>query len=115
MSAAQTILDSPRLMPRSRFPRMTEQEFVEWCAPDTWAEWVDGEVILMSPVGLRHAQVLAFLLHLVRAFVEENDLGEVLGEPFQVRFARQRRRRSPDLFFVSSARTAIVQQHHAEG
>ncbi|HEV2292563.1 MAG TPA: hypothetical protein VGR35_01830 [Tepidisphaeraceae bacterium] len=31
--------------------RMTEEEFVEWCDDKTHAEWVDGEVIVMSPVS----------------------------------------------------------------
>src|SRR4051812_45080778 len=83
--------------------RMTEEQFVKWCTSDTWAEWVDGEVIIMSPVGFAHADLFAYLLHLIRAFVEERDLGRVLTEPFQVRLTGQRRRRSPDILFVSHA------------
>src|SRR3954451_12443580 len=45
--------------------RMTEQQFEEWCDEDVKAEWVDGEVVLMSPENIVHltlAQWLTFLL-----------------------------------------------------
>jgi Uma2 family endonuclease len=94
---------------------MSEQEFVDWCTSDTWAEWVGGEVIVMSPVNLEHADLFAFLLHLFRAFVENHDLGKVLTEPYQVRLARQRRRRSPDIFFVGNERLSALKRLHFEG
>jgi hypothetical protein len=28
--------------------RMTEQEFVDWCDDETWAEWIDGQVLVTS-------------------------------------------------------------------
>ena len=46
-------------------PRMTYEEFLEWCDEDTYAEWVDGEVILMSPVSARHQLVATFLAALL--------------------------------------------------
>jgi Uma2 family endonuclease len=94
---------------------MSEREFVEWCTSDTWAEWVDGEVILMSPVNFQHAKIAAFLLHLVRAYVDDHDAGEVVTEPFQLRFARLRRRRSPDVVFISMARSNRIEATHLEG
>lgn len=45
--------------------RMTEDEFVDWCDSETWAEWVDGEVIVMSPVSIEHATLANFLNHLL--------------------------------------------------
>jgi hypothetical protein len=33
---------------------MTEDEFVAWCDEDVRAEWVDGEVIVMSPANRMH-------------------------------------------------------------
>jgi len=99
----------------TRITRMSEQQFVEWCTNDTWAEWVDGEVILMSPVSFQHARIAAFLLHLVRAYVDEDDAGDVVTEPFQLRFGRLRRRRSPDLAFISSARRDQIEATHLEG
>jgi Uma2 family endonuclease len=100
---------------RRRLPRMTEAEFVAWCDSDTWAEWVDGEVIVMSPVNFEHADLHAFLLRLVGGFVEERELGRVVTEPFQIRFAELRRRRSPDIIFISNRRLRLVKGAHFEG
>lgn len=94
---------------------MSESEFVEWCTSETWAEWVDGDVIMMSPVGLEHADLFGFLFHLIRAFVDEHDLGKVLSEPYQVRLAKLKRRRSPDILFVATARFSHLEKQHVEG
>jgi Uma2 family endonuclease len=95
--------------------RMSEAEFVRWCDSDTWAEWVDGEVILMSPVNLDHAKIAMFMKRLIAAYVEEHDLGDVIDEPYQVRLGAQRRRRSPDILFVTKARAEILTKIHVEG
>jgi Uma2 family endonuclease len=94
---------------------MTEQEFVDWCDSDTWAEWVDGEVIVMPAVELAHARITGFMATLIRVFAEDHDLGEVLGEPYQIRFARIRRRRSPDVIFVSREKSKLIKSSGFEG
>ena len=95
--------------------KLTEQEFVDWCTPKTWAEWVDGEVIIISPVNTRHGKLFYFLFRLFGDFVEEHELGELYAEPVQIRFARLRRRRAPDFFFVSAARLKTIKEQHIEG
>jgi Uma2 family endonuclease len=95
--------------------RMTEAQFVAWCDSHTWAEWVDGKVILMSPVDIVHADLSAFLMQLVGVFVNDHELGKVIAEPFQIRLPRFRRRRSPDLFFVSNARLERLHRTHFQG
>src|SRR4051794_15265122 len=95
--------------------RMTEAEFVDWCDDETWAEWIDGQVLVMSPVSFEHAKLTSFLIHLFRGFVDEEDLGEILSEPFQIRFAKLRRRRSPDLIFISRHRLPAPQDTQFEG
>jgi Uma2 family endonuclease len=95
--------------------RMTEAEFVDWCDSDTWAEWKDGEVILMSPVRIIHGDLQGFLAHLLRSYTEEYDLGTVLTEPCQVRLAAQRRRRSPDIMFISKERSALLEEFQVNG
>lgn len=115
MAAIHTSL--PRPKPQADGPpRMSEEEFVEWCDSSTWAEWVDGEVILM-PAAVRtdHADIVAFLVALLRNFVDRGRLGKVLSEPYQVRFAAISRRRSPDVIFVSADRRALFQAAHFEG
>jgi Uma2 family endonuclease len=95
---------------------MTEEEFVEWAqACDIRAEWVDGKVEIMPPVELSHARIVHFLSRLLGIFAEDHDLGEVLGEPYQIRFTKLRRRRMPDLMFISTARSRFLQRMQFEG
>ena len=94
---------------------MTEQEFEAWCDEDVRAEWVDGEVVVMSPVNRIHNALNIWLLHVVGDFVEHHDLGEVFGIEMQLRLAEQQVRRNPDLFFVSKARLNLVKATYMEG
>jgi Uma2 family endonuclease len=93
---------------------MTEEEFVGWCDEDTRAEWVDGEVVMMSPLNVDHGDLLRWLLGVLGAFVEEKDLGVVLPD-VQVRLATQRTRRVPDIWFVSNQRRDLLRRAHLEG
>jgi Uma2 family endonuclease len=95
--------------------RMTEKEFVEWCDSNTRAEWVDGEVVTMVPVGDRHDDEFVFLVAVFRGFVDEKEVGRVSTEPRQIRLGTQRRRRSPDIFFIAESRRHIIQPGHVEG
>ena len=95
--------------------RMMEEEFVEWCDDKTFAEWVDGEVIIMSPVSGRHNKLGVFLTKLIGLFVEFNPIGELFVEPFQFRLPGARRRRSPDLFVVGTERLSETPVNVFEG
>lgn len=95
--------------------RMTEEEFVAWCDEDTKAEWVDGEVIVHSPANLKHVDLSGFLNLILRLFVTSNNLGAVYGPELQVRFAALRRRRVPDLLFVSTERLNMLTATEVEG
>jgi Uma2 family endonuclease len=97
--------------------RMTEQQFVAWAEKqeDLRAEWVDGEVIIMSPASVEHEQLLIWLFNILHPFVEHHDLGVILGSQVTVRLASQKRRRIPDLMFVSKSRQDLIKQAHVEG
>lgn len=45
--------------------RMTEEEFVARCDEDTRAEWIDGEMVIMSPASIVHNRLSRFLLSLL--------------------------------------------------
>src|SRR5437660_7260810 len=81
--------------------RMTYEEFLEWADEDTRAEWVDGEVILVSPASKPHQSLLRFLVALLSYFVEANDLGELLFAPFQMKLSTRPSGREPDLLFIA--------------
>lgn len=94
---------------------MTEEEFVAWATDEVRAEWVDGEVILMPPISLMHTRKSIWLSKLLSEFVERRQLGEVLGPEFMIRLGSQRRRRVPDLMFVSTERQGQIRPNHLEG
>jgi Uma2 family endonuclease len=93
---------------------MTEREFVKWVG-DGWAEWVKGDVIGMPRVSFEHANLHAFLLSFFGGWVDDNELGKVLAVPFQIRFALEKSRRSPDIIFVNHRRMSLMRKQHFEG
>jgi Uma2 family endonuclease len=95
--------------------RMSWDEFLEWGDEQTRAEWVDGEVLVMSPVSLLHMDVQQFLASLIRIFAESSDRGTVLGEPFLMRLPKQKRGRLPDVFFVSRENLGLLKSTYLDG
>jgi len=93
---------------------MTEEEFVAWCDEDIKAEYVDGEVIVYTPVSRRHDDLTWFLGTLLKLFVEKNELGSVHGPELQVRL-RAGIRRVPDLLFIAKEHGDILKDAHVEG
>jgi Uma2 family endonuclease len=96
-------------------PRMTYEEFLDWADEDTRAEWVDGEVIVMSPASLSHQQILSFLAALLQHFAEANELGLVLFAPFQMRLRARPSGREPDVIFIASDRLDKLQNVYLDG
>lgn len=99
--------------------RMTEEEFVAWCRgfERVRAEWVDGEVVVMSPVNLEHLCLSEFLFRVMVDFVEARDLGAVHGADFINRFRAGDRllRRLPDLWFVTKGRLDLLRPTYLDG
>lgn len=94
--------------------RLSEEEFVAWCGEDVRAEWVDGEVIVMSPASWIHAKLSLVLTSLLAEYVEAKQLGEVVGTEFTVRL-NSKRRRIPDVLFIASDRLPNLRPKHLEG
>jgi Uma2 family endonuclease len=90
--------------------RMTEQQFHDWCTEDVRAEWVNGEVIIMSPASTAHVDLTLWLTSILRPFVEERDLGRILGIESQARLARIPSRRNPDILFVAKSRVHLIKK-----
>jgi Uma2 family endonuclease len=94
---------------------MTYEEFLEWCDEDTWAEWVDGEIVLLSPASTRHQDISDFLVVILRTFVETRRLGRILSAPFQMKTGPELPGREPDIIFVSSENIDRLKGTHLEG
>lgn len=83
--------------------KMSYEQFLAWADEDTLAEWVDGEVIEMSPASKLHQDLAAFLTALLRFFVEAHDLGIVIPAPFQMKISPDSSGREPDILFLAKA------------
>jgi len=81
--------------------RVTWDEFLAWLDDKTRAEWVDGEVVPLSPSNLEHQDVIGFLYELVLSFVRVKRLGRVYFG-ILMRLAARRSGREPDLLFVAN-------------
>lgn len=95
-------------------PRMTEADYFVWEQEGVRAEWVDGEVVIMSPANQDHARIADWLTALFLMYVEKFDLGDVLSD-YRVRLGPQRRIRDPDLAFISKDRLEQIRSTHVEG
>lgn len=98
--------------PRS-LGKLTYEEFLDWADEDTYAEWVDGEVVMPSPVSARHQRIVNFLVELIRRYAALRDLGEVLDGPFQMKLEHSGR--EPDVLFVTRANMGRVQENFLAG
>lgn len=98
----------------SPLPKMTYEEFLAWY-DGRHAEWVDGEVILMSPVSTQHQLLVGFLAALIQLWVEDQQLGQVLTAPFQMKLALRPSGREPDILFIARERAALLTDRYLDG
>lgn len=104
---ASTIVEPP--------PRMTYEQFLDWGDEDTQAEWVNGEVMLLSPPMDWHQDLGDFLTTLMRFFAEKHRLGKVLSAPFQVKTGPDLPGREPDVLFVATHHLDRFKGSHLQG
>jgi Uma2 family endonuclease len=95
--------------------RMSYEEFLHWLDEDKHAEWVNGEVIMHSPVSYLHNTISGFLLRILGFYAEEHDLGTVLYEPFLMKIGEAFPGRAPDVMFVKKENLHRVQRHVLNG
>lgn len=84
--------------------KVTYEEFLAWLDEDTRAEWVDGEVLIMSPVSEEHQNVGGFLFKLISEFAAIYQLGKVFYEPIQMKTGPRLPGRSPPIFSLYRTR-----------
>ncbi len=81
--------------------KMSWEEFLAWIDEDVWAEWVNGEVLVMSPASNLHQDLVGFLSALMRFWAEAHDLGVVRTEPFLIKLPKPLPGRAPDIIFIA--------------
>ncbi len=95
--------------------RMTYEEFLDWLDEDKHAEWVNGEIIMHSPVSYLHNNVGAFFIRILGFYVEEHDLGAVIYEPFLMKIGEEFPGRAPDVMFVKKENLHRIQRNVLNG
>ena len=110
-----TVLEKLKTAKQTPARTMTYEEFLDWADEDTYAEWVDGKVEMMSPASEKHQDISDFLAAILRVCVEDFDSGRVLSAPFQMRLSNVRRGREPDLLFVGKENLIRFQRSYLDG
>jgi len=80
-------------------------EFREWVTEEVKAEFINGEVLLHSPVKRRHRKASDHLFQLLNVFVGINKLGEVGHEKAMVSLSRNDY--EPDICFWASEKADL--------
>jgi Uma2 family endonuclease len=94
---------------------LTYEQFLAAADEDLPAEWVNGEVIPVSPASIRHQTIAAFLLKVLGTYAEAHRLGLVLAAPIQMKTGPTLPGREPDLLFVAQAHQDRLRRTHIDG
>jgi Uma2 family endonuclease len=92
----------------------TEERYLAEAPEMGFVEFADGELIVHSPVSIRHQEIAGFLTFLLTGYVDSNGLGTVLNGPAVVRL-RPDLLYEPDVFFVSRDRSQTMEAQYYSG
>jgi Uma2 family endonuclease len=107
MSATELITPPPQ---RDSLPGLTPEEFMRLYSDEDYVELIRGEVVQLTPPGLRHGLIGEEVRDVLKPYVKIGNLGIVLSmeigyvlerEPYTVR--------APDVSFISQARLEQVE------
>jgi Uma2 family endonuclease len=95
--------------------KVSFEEFLQWGDEDTWAEWVDGEIIVMAAATRRHQQINAFLDRVLGIYIVNRQLGELLFAPFTMRLPFVGRGPEPDMLYVAAEHEDRLTETYLDG
>jgi Uma2 family endonuclease len=101
--------------PKLDLPKMTYAQFLEWDFENPHVEWVDGEVVMMAPVSGEHQLVRRFLINLFSLLIEQDGVGELFDDPFQMKTGADLPGRAPDIQFSAKRNLKRLKTNHLEG
>jgi Uma2 family endonuclease len=106
----------PRNLPAGEIVAVdvSETEYMEQYA-EAHHEWVQGVVVKMSPISLKHAELTGYLRNLLQADFSLRPIGKVLGEPFVLRLEAAGSRREPDLQVILQDNLANLKDTYMDG
>lgn len=95
-------------------PSVSEEEFYRTAGEDSDWEYLDGRIVMHSPASDRHEDLFAFLLTLLRAFLDASRIGVVRGSRYPMRLD-ERWSPEPDLLVLHEARRHLLTPARLEG
>jgi len=107
----QLTLEPPYLIVK---PSVDEEEFYRLADEDSDWEYLDGRILMHSPASKRHEDIFAFLLTLLRAFLDERKGATVLGSRYLMRLDAKWSP-EPDIVVVADARRHLLKNQRLEG
>jgi Uma2 family endonuclease len=117
--AIQELLASPalpnaieRLSAVLKSERERREKFYDEITPSMKAEFINGEVIVHSPVSLNHLNASKNIMLLLDAFVRQRSLGQVFSEKALI--ALTRNDYEPDVSFFSSNKAARFREEQTK-
>jgi Uma2 family endonuclease len=93
---------------------MSYEAFLSWVPDGVQAEWVDGEVIVLTTSD-RHARLSRLFVNLLTPFLAMFNLGEVFDAPFLMRAAPGGPGREPDILVLLTAHLDRIKKVQVEG
>ena len=115
MSAILELVETEKKETENSRPRMTFEEFLQFGGEDRWAEWIDGEVIIMYSASTRHQEIVLFLAQVLGIYVRTKNSGDVFIAPFAMKLKAEKRGREPDLLFVSREKKHLIEPTFLNG
>ncbi len=104
----------PRTMPAGKIVAVdvSHAEYMNHYA-ESHHEWVEGVVIKMSPVSLKHHDIIAYLYNVLQVFFALRGDGKVLLDPFVMRL--EGRSRQPDLQVILGDNREHIHDTYMDG
>lgn len=101
--------------PAATRQRLSYEEFLQWDGENQHVEWVEGEVVFMSPVSKIHSDVGLFLAAALREFAMFHKLGQVCQDPFQMKTGPDLPGRAPDIQFIAQKNVSRLKRLYTDG
>lgn len=96
-------------------PQVSLEVYMERFAAH-FCEWVEGEVIPMSPVYIYHDRLTRYLAILLETFLSLRPIGQICQAPFVMRLpAFPNRRREPDLQIILNNNPGTLTETYMDG
>jgi Uma2 family endonuclease len=95
--------------------RMTWEEWLAWAPDSRITEWVDGEVIEMSPISQAHDAIFRWFITVLEFYVYKNNFGEIRAAPFVLKLSELPRGREPDLMFIAAENAHRIHPTYVDG